>query len=223
MSAVARLVLILSALVVAASASAESLKGRYFMVVWAYQGESNHPVDAHTFASFYRGDDLPRGASNPLTISWLPATGVVQLFGQERGRNFSLQETLRLARSRGYRLGAYGPYEIKAELYQRAQDRVRVLTSGRFAYTMLNGPADAINCIAAVGEIGGPIFTGLNYGLAASFDVAEHLAAWMPAYPRVEQRVADILKIDSIIDRKQDSVQQLYSERDRSPVETVQP
>src|SRR5437868_2845349 len=48
------------------------LHGRYFMVVWSYQSQDNDVVKAHTFASFYSGDDLANGNINPATISWLP-------------------------------------------------------------------------------------------------------------------------------------------------------
>ena len=33
----------------------EGLRGRYYMVVWAYQGADNAPRDSHTFAAFYNG------------------------------------------------------------------------------------------------------------------------------------------------------------------------
>jgi hypothetical protein len=51
----------------------EDLRGRYFVVIWAYQGHA--PTDSHSFASFYNGDDLADGRVTPATISWLPADG----------------------------------------------------------------------------------------------------------------------------------------------------
>ena len=203
--------LIAIALTVATPAWAESLGGRHYMVVWGYQAEPNVPENSHTFASFYRGDDLARGTNSPLTISWLPATRVVRPHGQERGRNFSLGETLRIARDRKFTVNAYGPYEIKADLYRRARERLRVLNSGKIQYAMINGSEDAVNCIAAVGEIGGPINTGFDYGFAASLAVVNHLSAWMPNPSRVVQRVANILGIDAIVSRTRRSMQQAYS------------
>jgi hypothetical protein len=159
----------------AADAQALPLKGRYFVVVWSYQG-STDPAEAHTFATFYRGDQLARGDVQPLTISWLPATGVVQPSGVEPGKNLSLGATLALASKHGFNVEALGPYEISAETYAHAQARVRLLNSGKVAYTMINGPDGAINCIEAAGSIDSPISTGASYGPSASAAVAQHLA-----------------------------------------------
>src|SRR5262245_64056596 len=90
------------------SAQAESLRGRFFVVVWGYEGVSGDPTDAHTFATFYRGDELSHGRVNPAAISWLPATGVGQASGVEKGRNFWLTETLALARRRDHAVAACG-------------------------------------------------------------------------------------------------------------------
>jgi len=82
-------------------ARAADAHGRYFMVVRAYQSPENDVVKAHTFVSFYRGDELSKAKSTPPTISWLPASGNVHIFGAERGRNFSLAQTLAIARRTG--------------------------------------------------------------------------------------------------------------------------
>jgi len=166
---------VLAVLGLPATARALPLKGRYFVVVWSYQGSSD-PEQAHTFATFYRGDQLGRGDLQPLAISWLPATGIVQPSGVEKGKNFSLAATLVLAGKHGFHVVALGPYEISAETYAHAQARVRLLNSGQIAYTMINGPEGAINCIEAAGSITAPINTGASYGPAASAAVAQHLA-----------------------------------------------
>jgi hypothetical protein len=154
----------------------EPYESRGSRTVLGARGGEIPPRDSHTFASFYRGDDLAAGKVHPATISWLPATGVVRFGSVERGKNFSLEETLALAKRRGYRLASYGPYEISAQTYSRALLRVRLLSSGRIAYTMINVVAGAMNCIEAVASVGGPINTGINYGFAASETVASHLA-----------------------------------------------
>src|SRR5262245_37325313 len=158
------------------STHAETLHGRFFVVVWGYEGASGDPADAHTFATFYRGDDLSHGRVLPAAISWLPATGVVKSFGIEKGKNFALAATLALARRHDYTVAAFGPYEISAENYAHALERIRQLNSGSVAYTMINGPDGAMNCIEAVGSVGGPISTGASYGLSASETVARHLS-----------------------------------------------
>src|SRR3569833_420229 len=93
-------------------AGSEALKGRYFVIAWAYQGPDDDLVHAHTFTSFYRGDDLAKGIVRPATISWLPATGRVHVFGSEQGRNFSLDDTLRMACRSGRNVESWWPYEV---------------------------------------------------------------------------------------------------------------
>src|ERR1051325_1081241 len=92
--------------------------GRYFMVVRAYQSPDNDVVKSHTFVSFYRAGELGNPKSNPPTISWLPASGTVYIFGSERGRNFSLAQTLAIARRGGREVESWGPYEITPALYR---------------------------------------------------------------------------------------------------------
>src|SRR5947207_10384273 len=94
-----------------ADGSGKGLQGRYFMVVRGYQAPDNDVVKAHTFVSFYRGEQL-RSQNNPPTISWLPSSGVVHIFGSERGRNFSLAQTMAMAHQTGREVKSWGPYEI---------------------------------------------------------------------------------------------------------------
>lgn len=167
------------------SASAESdfetvaLKGRYFLIVWAYQGPDDDLVHAHTFTSFYRGSDLSRGIVRPATISWLPASRAVQPFGAERGHNYSLDQTLRMACQSGRRVKAWGPYEIRSELFQRAMRRMQLLESGNIGYSMINDLPKAMNCISASGDITPtPLQTGILWGEAASAEVVRHLSPY---------------------------------------------
>lgn len=185
-------------------AEARSLNGRYFMVVFGYQTIPNRAVDSHTFAAFYEGRDLEWGGGRaPATISWLPATGIVRPLGRERGRNFSLDETLAIARSRGYEVRAWGPYEITPSLYRAALGRIRVLESGRLLYKMIDGPFSprAVNCISAVSDIAGPLHTGTDWGFAASGRVAAHFAPWVMGFPRVDGAVADLIGINAMVGR----------------------
>ncbi len=161
--------------IVGVEAQARPLNGRYFVVVWGFQGPSG-PTLSHTFAVFYRGDDLAAGSNHGATISWYPASGTVRFGGVEKGRNMSLGETLALARRHHYRLASYGPYEISAKTYASALARVRLLNSGKVAYAMLGGGIDAMNCIQAVGSVAGSVATGLAYGPPASAMLANHLA-----------------------------------------------
>jgi hypothetical protein len=178
------------AITLSSDAQAQSLRGRYFVVMWGYQGPTNAAIDAHSFATFYRG--IGRGVSSPATISWLPATGIVRDRGPERGKNFSLGATLRLARRHRRTVRAFGPYEIEPKIYQRAHGRIRQLNSGKLAYTMINGPPNAVNCILAVSAVGGPLSTGWSWGFAASRQVAQHLSS---AYPKVDPRAAAVIRV----------------------------
>jgi hypothetical protein len=189
-------------MVAAAAPAAESLGGRHFIVIFAFEGDPGDPTEAHSFAAFYRGDDLARGTTQPaLSISWLPASRIVQPFTEERGRNLSLAETLQLARRPGVRVMALGPYAIRPELYRLALDRVRLLNSGAVRYAMLGTGPDAMNCIVALGSIAEPIGTGMSWGFAASVQIAQHLAPFMPDYPRVDGGAASVLRLDALIPR----------------------
>lgn len=171
------------------------LNGRYFLVVWSYQGPDDDVVHAHTFTSFYRGDDLARGAVRPATISWLPATGVVQPFGVEKGRNFSLVDTLSMACHAHRRVKSWGPYEIKPELYQSAKKRIRLLESGSIAYSMIDAQPHAMNCITAAGDITPQhLDTGILWGVAASAAVVHHLSPYFVGDGHALRGLADLLK-----------------------------
>jgi hypothetical protein len=152
----------------------EDMRGRYFMVIWAYQGQA--PTDSHSFATFYDGDDLADGRVTPATISWLPATGTVHPLQVEEGRNFSLAETLAVACQNGKRVANWGPYEISADLYRRALARIELLRSGKVAFNALGFHSGAMNCIEAAGDIAHtPFRPGSSWGLAASQAIVRHL------------------------------------------------
>ena len=170
-----------------------TLKGHYFLVVWGYQGQDNDVAQAHTFASFYSGDDLALGHVKPATISWLPSTGVVRLFGAERGRNFSLAQTMGMACRAGREVKSWGPYEIRPELYRRALRRIRLLNSGRIAYSMIDILPGTMNCIDAAGDITRtPLDTGMSWGFAATIEVVRHLSPYFKNNGRVVKAVAEM-------------------------------
>jgi hypothetical protein len=164
----------------AQAAETTSLKDRYFMVVWSYQGPDDDLVHAHTFISFYRGDDLAKGVVRPETISWLPATAKVQPFGSEKGKNFSLSQTLQMACRAGRQVQSWGPYEIAPKLFESAHNRVEFLQSGRVRYSMINALPRSMNCITAAGDLTeAPLDTGILWGNAASAKVVQHLSPYI--------------------------------------------
>ena len=156
-----------------------ALRGHYFLVLSGFQGPDNDVVHSHTFASFYSGNDLAKGIIKPATISWLPATGVVQPFGSERGHNFTLAQTLRMACRSGRDVRSWGPYEIEPAPYQRALRRIRLLKSGRVQYSMIDTQAGTLNCIDAAGDLTPvPLDTGIAWGFLASDEVVQHLSPY---------------------------------------------
>jgi len=172
----------------------EGLRGRYYMVVWAYQGPGNAPRDSHTFAAFYNGDDLADGRVAPATISWLPATGVVRRLGVERGHNFSLAQTLVMACRSGRHLASWGPYEITFSLYRWALARISLLKSGKVFYSLLSLRPSTMNCIEAAGDITEtPFHPGLSWGFAASAAVVRHLSPFFKNGKRISGSVASLL------------------------------
>jgi len=162
--------------------------GRYFLVVWDYQSPDDDVVQSHTFASFYRGDEIANGIIKPATISWLPATGVVQPFGSENGHNFTLSQTLKMACRLGRTVKSWGPYEIEPALYRRALKRVRLLNLGRIQYSMLETTAGSMNCIDAAGNITpAPLDSGLAWGFLASEAIVQHLSPYFIPDKMTEQ------------------------------------
>jgi len=115
-----------------ADSDSPSLRHRYFLVVWGYQGAGNLPRESHSFLTVYRGDDLAKGRVAPATISWFPADRGVRLVGTERGRNFSLPQTLADCVPGGRQVATWGPYEISPALYQRVLARINLLESGYY-------------------------------------------------------------------------------------------
>jgi hypothetical protein len=92
-------------LVVTAStaAFAESYAGRYVVNLFGDDGPGRRAVDSHTFAAFFDGDAIERGARGaPPTMSWLPEDGNVRRVGLHRGRSFALDPKLWIAEVRGY-------------------------------------------------------------------------------------------------------------------------
>jgi hypothetical protein len=163
------------------------------MVVWGYQGPGNAPRESHTFATFYNGDDFADGRVAPATISWLPATGVVRPFAVKSGRNFSLAQTLVMACRAGKQVASWGPYEITFGLYRRAVARIRLLKSGRVAYSQLSLHPGTMNCIEAAGDLTEtPFRPRISWGFAGSEAVVRHLSPYLKNGGRINKSVANM-------------------------------
>jgi hypothetical protein len=164
---------------------------RYFVVVFASQGDINLPRFSHTFATFIKASGQgPRPETYSLethTISWSPASMVVRAvrFIPEPGVNLDLPASLRWAQTLGAHISRWGPFEIRKELYDMARAHIARLEAGAFEYKTLDlgvRPRIASNCIHAVCDIDqedGLLNTGVWYGEKASCLVVQHFRRWM--------------------------------------------
>ena len=178
----------------AADPDQSHLRGRYFLVVWSYEGTARLPQECHTFISVYDGDDLALGRVVPDTISWLPKTGNVRLLGASQGRNFSLAQTLAMACQSGKRTKSMGPYEINPELYRRALARIRFLETGSVKYSASGLSQSAINCVEAAGDLTDTRFhPGPIWGFVGGRAIVRHLRPFFKGGGQVNNEVARLV------------------------------
>lgn len=151
-----------------AGAAADPPGTRYFLALFSYQNEGiARPKHAHTFATVMKA--TPGAAVEAHTISWLPTTGNIRVYAvrSEPGRNYTLDETARLARADGARVALWGPFEIRDRLYTRVVERKADLDSGRFRYRAVDNlirETDVVDCIHALTDVD-PLFNRGRYPL----------------------------------------------------------
>jgi len=174
----------------------------YFMMIFAQEGPGHEPWLSHTFATFVKasgsGTNKNQYKIEGHTISWLPATLDVRLLrlSPERGKNFSLEETLRRAKSLNLRITMWGPYQINEELYERAVRQEKHLKQGAIGYKALDGrfrPNVASNCFHAISDVdadNGLLNTGTAHGDEATLMVLNHLKRWLLRPEEVHDWVA---------------------------------
>jgi hypothetical protein len=180
---------------------------RFYVVVFACDNNPPAARGAHTFATFLKVEDAKAGEKakpvEMVTISWLPASLDVRLLAPpERGNNFDLPSTLKIAQSQKTMVAAWGPYEIKKELFDRAVGQAKRLNSGTVAYKALDGrlrPEAATNCIHAVSDVvDGPLLdTGKAFGAPASRLVLQHLSPWIVEPQTIHRGVVGALGVDA--------------------------
>jgi hypothetical protein len=157
-----------------AAADAPADGTRYTVELDAWNGDPDLPSASHTFAVFVA--ERAGAAPEVHTISWLPADATVRALPLQTGHNFTLEETLAIARDRP--ILRYGPFVLARAAYDRARARITFLESGGVRYKMIdwatrrpslsNRPGGAINCIHAVSDVVGPLDTGELWGDAAT-------------------------------------------------------
>jgi hypothetical protein len=167
----------------------------YYLLVFASQRVPNNPNYSHTFATFVRTSWPGEAVCPPAggvclearTISWLPATGQVKTraLRPECGRNFGLDETMRLVLGTEQRVSLWGPYQIDPDLYARAVKRIAELEGGGVLYQAndMGRRSDHVsNCIHAVSyladgrrlRVGSP-----GWGQSASFAALRRMRPWV--------------------------------------------
>jgi hypothetical protein len=186
----------------------ENDQPNYHVILFACEREGNPPRFSHTWATFVksaRNESEKPTLDESITISWMPASGVIPLVFAVRGRNYSLKESLDWARERNSRVAAWGPISIRKELYDLASQRKDVLESGELAFKMLDAPVRpdrGTNCIHAVSDMvpGEMLETGLARGEDATRMVADHLREYMIRAEFNDAEILDLLDIrwDSI-------------------------
>lgn len=180
----------------------------YYLLMFGTQRAAYTPDSAHCFATFVRarwdGDGPPKDARlEQRTISWLPANQVVRLFAlPEQGKNFDLHSTLKYDQRNGERVSLWGPYEIQADLYERAARQIALLESGQVRYkcTDFGYRSDRVsNCIHAVSSIveGHRLRIAVpGYGEVASYAILKRMSPWLVDEGRVHSWVARELGLD---------------------------
>ena len=135
----------------------------------------------------FGGREYQEGQIEAHTISWLPATLVIEpvRLNPEVGKNLDLAASLAFAKSLDAQVSSWGPFAIKKELYDRALKQIDLLNSGKIAYIALDRRfrgQGASNCIHAVCDVDadkGFLDTGTAYGNEASQEAVSHLERWM--------------------------------------------
>jgi hypothetical protein len=161
----------------------------YFVIVFGAQRPIKAARYSHSFATFIRV--TPDGQTQEVTISWLPVTGQVRPYAlqDEPGRNYSLSETLAYCHENRMRVSLWGPYQVDADLWQRALWQKFRLDSGQVSYKAYDyGSSDGLitNCIHAVEfpardpEQNGPyvMVAPANWGESGSYWLALTLRPW---------------------------------------------
>jgi len=189
----------------------------YYMVVFGAQDEQSNPLTSHCFATFIKLKRPETGLGQPTIelkhINWFTSKGHEcgvphgllidgQLAKPEPGENRDTACALRGAARHGLTVYKYGPFEIDAHLYERAQRQIDLLEGRVPDHRVLYKQIDfglregkeivALNCIHAVSDIvrePAPLSTGLAFGREAAELDLNHLKHWIKDPSRVHRQV----------------------------------
>jgi len=129
---------------------------RYYFTLFGGQSVPFRPRTAHTWATFTRVTPTAGGpVVEPITISWLPVTGVVEpaRLRSVPGRNWSLQDTFAIMAGNNAQVSMWGPFEIDEGRYHAAVAQAQRLDSGAVRFRSLdslNFRRTVAHCVHAV-------------------------------------------------------------------------
>jgi hypothetical protein len=167
-----------------------SAADRYYILIFGAEAPPvNPPRYSHSFATFVKvtGDesDNSQCAIEALTISWLSSSLKLHpwLLKPGQGTLLDLKSTLAWCRDNHMRISMWGPFQIRAELYAKAQTRVELLQSGAISYNEIDRPwrpqaADCIHAVSGVDVEPGLLRTRSAHGDSASYILVCHFCRW---------------------------------------------
>jgi hypothetical protein len=181
----------------------------FYAVVFGSQSKPQRPKFSHSWATFVRipGPDCgpPAPDAGPLeffTISWYAAT--LELHPNrllpEPGCNLELHRTFQIVLSNCENIGAWGPFQIKPELYCLAAKHAQRLNNRELQYKTIDvahNPNRVSNCIHAL-----TVFVPdrrkvrigrTNFGEVASYYVADNYEDLIICPNQVHCWIADLL------------------------------
>jgi hypothetical protein len=211
-------ILVIVATILATTVHQARAEDRYYMMIFASQGEPNLPKLAHTFAVFVKASGERKDSKiDTHGISWLPKSLVIDplRLKPEPGVNLDLAASLKFAKSHEARVTMWGPFLVQKKAYDLALKRIEFLNSGKIAYVVLDRRfrgGEASNCIHAVSDldIEQPLLaTGAAHGEASSELVLRHLERWIVPSKQDPGWLVDRL------DLQKDKVRRVTMERSR--------
>lgn len=126
---------------------------RYFFILYAGQSVPFRARTAHTWATGVK--TVGGVVVETITVSWLPADGNVQplRIRPVEGKNWSLEDTLAIMARNHCNISVWGPYEVEASRWEKAQEHRKYLESGEVRYRAIdsfNLNKEIVNCVHAV-------------------------------------------------------------------------
>jgi hypothetical protein len=187
--------------------SQSSVRGeeRHYMLIFASQGQPTAPRTSHTFAVFVKAKGEGAKDIERHCISWMPQNLQIETLRPTpvAGKNLTLDESLRYARSISARVTLWGPFLIRPELYAMAVEQANRLKANAVEYIVLDGARRGVrasNCIHAVSDLDNTrsrLSTGTAYGDLASQMVLRYFERYILENDQPTQWLTDHLKLKS--------------------------